>query len=96
MFFSSLVQADSQIATHVVPNLAISAEKANKSDANLANVAKCIGQVVQSDQGVAAGTIAVYSKYIKVSHRHSSLAHFSYRTASRNLQSQSPPLLLWC
>jgi cullin-associated NEDD8-dissociated protein 1 len=30
MFFSSLVQADSQIATHVVPNLAISAEKTNK------------------------------------------------------------------
>ncbi|KAG2142690.1 armadillo-type protein [Suillus cothurnatus] len=63
----SLLMPDSQIATHVVPNLAISAEKANKSDANLANVAKCIGQVVQSDQGVAAGTIAVYSKYIKKS-----------------------------
>ncbi|KAG2134947.1 armadillo-type protein [Suillus cothurnatus] len=31
MFFSSLVQADSQIATHVVPNLAISAEKTNKA-----------------------------------------------------------------
>ncbi|OAX40483.1 TIP120-domain-containing protein [Rhizopogon vinicolor AM-OR11-026] len=64
-FFSSLVQADAQIATHVVPSLALSVEKANKSDANLANVAKCIGQVVQSSQGVAAGTIAAYSKHIK-------------------------------
>ncbi|KAG2745509.1 TIP120-domain-containing protein [Suillus brevipes Sb2] len=67
MFFSSLVQADSQIATHVVPNLVTSVEKANKSEANLANVAKCIGQVVQSAQGVAAGTIALYSKYMKKS-----------------------------
>jgi cullin-associated NEDD8-dissociated protein 1 len=68
-FFSSLVRADNQIATHVVPSLALAAEKADKPDANLANVAKCIGQVVQSAQGVAAGTIAVYSKHIKVSSR---------------------------
>lgn len=77
-FFSSLVQADNQIATHVVPNLALSAEKANMSDANLANVAKAIGQVVQSAQGVAAGTIAVYSKHIKVSQlTHVNLVNFS-------------------
>ncbi|KAH7907426.1 armadillo-type protein [Hygrophoropsis aurantiaca] len=64
-FFSALVQADRQIATHVVPNLAIAVQKAAKAEANPANVAKCIGQVVRSQQGVAAGTIAEYSKHIK-------------------------------
>lgn len=77
-FFSSLVQADDQIATHVVPNLAFSGERASKSDANLSNVAKCIGQVVQTAQGVAAGTIAEYSKHIKVGQlMHDNLLNFS-------------------
>ncbi|KIM50021.1 hypothetical protein SCLCIDRAFT_12402, partial [Scleroderma citrinum Foug A] len=31
------------------------------------NVAKCVGEVVRSQQGVAAGTIAEYSRYIKKS-----------------------------
>ncbi|KAH7884046.1 armadillo-type protein [Phlebopus sp. FC_14] len=66
-FFSALVQADRQIATHVVPNLAIAVEKAPRLEANPTNVAKCIGQVVSSQQGVAAGTIAEYSKAIKKS-----------------------------
>lgn len=65
-FFAALVQADNQIATHLVPNLVISVEKAPKSDASPANVAKCIAQVVKSQQGVAAGTIAEYSKNLKV------------------------------
>ena len=65
-FFAALVQADNQIATHVVPNLVLSAEKAPKSEVSPSNVAKCIAQVVRSQQGVAAGTIAEYSKYIKV------------------------------
>ena len=65
-FFSALVQADSQIATHVVPNLVIGVEKSPKAEANPSNVAKCIGQVVRSSQGVAAGTIAEYSKAVKV------------------------------
>lgn len=65
-FFSALVQADRQIATHVVPNLVIIADKSPKTEANLINVAKCIGQVVRSSQGVAAGTIAEYSKIVKV------------------------------
>lgn len=64
--FSALVQADRQIATHVVPNLVISVERSPKTEANLTNVAKCIGQVVRSAQGVAAGTIAEYSKAVKV------------------------------
>ncbi|KAI5986283.1 ARM repeat-containing protein [Pisolithus marmoratus] len=56
-FFSALVTADDQIATH---------KSSGKGDANPMNVAKCIGEVVRSQQGVAAGTIAEYSKYIKV------------------------------
>ncbi|TFK71706.1 TIP120-domain-containing protein [Pluteus cervinus] len=64
-FFSALVQADNQIATHVVPNLVIAVEKAPKAEASPTNVAKCIAQVVKSQQGVAAGTIAEYSKHIK-------------------------------
>jgi len=64
-FYGSLVQADNQIATHVVPNLVISAEKVAKADSSSSNVAKCIAQVIKSQQGVAAGTIAEYSKNIK-------------------------------
>lgn len=65
-FFEALVMADNQIATHVVPSLVISVEKAPKADASPANVSKCVAQVVKSQQGVAAGTIAEYSKHIKV------------------------------
>ncbi|KAF9560250.1 TIP120-domain-containing protein [Agrocybe pediades] len=67
-FFAALVSADNQIATHVVPNLVFSAEKATptaKGGVSPSNVAKCIAQVVRSQQAVAAGTIAEYSKYIK-------------------------------
>ncbi|KAK7019727.1 hypothetical protein VNI00_017966 [Paramarasmius palmivorus] len=66
-FYGALVSADVQIATHVVPNLVLTVDKAPKSDANLSNVAKCVAQVVKSHQGVAAGTIAEYSKYVKSS-----------------------------
>lgn len=65
-FFAALVQADNQIATHIVPNLVFSAEKATKTESSPSNVAKCIGQVVKSQLGVAAGTIAEYSKFLKV------------------------------
>lgn len=66
-FFGALVHADNQIAAHIVPNLVISVEKApNKSEASPSNVAKCIGVVVKNHQGVAAGTIAEYSKNVKV------------------------------
>ncbi|KDQ53024.1 hypothetical protein JAAARDRAFT_137841 [Jaapia argillacea MUCL 33604] len=64
-FFSALVVADRQIATHVVPNLVISLDKAPRAEASPANVAKCIAQVVRSQQGVAAGTIAEFSKHVK-------------------------------
>ncbi|KAG8220729.1 armadillo-type protein [Butyriboletus roseoflavus] len=66
-FFSALVQADRQIATHVIPNLVIGVEKSPKTEVNPINAAKCVGQVVRSAQGVAAGTIAEYSKFVKKS-----------------------------
>ncbi|KAJ7596512.1 armadillo-type protein [Mycena floridula] len=64
-FFSALVQADNQISTHVVPNLVLAIEKAPKVGTSPANVAKCIAQVVKSNQSVAAGVIAQYSKNLK-------------------------------
>lgn len=67
VFFGALVQADNQIASHVVPNLVTSAEKASKAESSPANVAKCVAQVVKSQQGIAAGMIAEFSKHIKVS-----------------------------
>jgi cullin-associated NEDD8-dissociated protein 1 len=65
-FFHWLVQADGQISTHIVPNLVKSVEKAPKSESSSANVAKCIAQIVRSQQGVAAGTIVEFARHIKV------------------------------
>lgn len=64
-FFGALVEADNQIAAHVVPSLKISAEKAT-SEVSSANVAKCIAQIAKSQQAIAAGIIADFSKQIKV------------------------------
>ena len=66
VFFGSLVQADGQIGTHLVPNLVANAEKASKAECSPANVAKCIAQIVKNQQGIAAGTIAEFSRHIKV------------------------------
>ncbi|KZT08972.1 TIP120-domain-containing protein [Laetiporus sulphureus 93-53] len=66
-FFAALVEADMQVATHVVPNLVTSIEKESKSDASQSNVARCIGQVVRSQRAVAAGTIVEFSKHLKAS-----------------------------
>ncbi|KAG7090596.1 hypothetical protein E1B28_009701 [Marasmius oreades] len=66
-FYAALIRADEQIATHVVPNLVLTVEKVGRVDANPANVAKCVAQVVRSHQGVAAGTIVEYAKHIKSS-----------------------------
>lgn len=65
-FFSALVEADSQIAVHVLPSLVSSVDSAPKSEVSLPNVAKCVAQVVKSAHGVAAGAIAEFSRYIKV------------------------------
>ncbi|KZT24708.1 TIP120-domain-containing protein [Neolentinus lepideus HHB14362 ss-1] len=64
-FFGALVEADNQIATHVVPSLVVSLSKAPKGEGSSANVAKCVAQVVESQQGVAAGVIAEFSKHTK-------------------------------
>lgn len=45
VFFAALVEADSQVATHVIPNLTIPLQKTTKSEAKYGNVAKCIGNV---------------------------------------------------
>ncbi|PFH48269.1 hypothetical protein AMATHDRAFT_65821 [Amanita thiersii Skay4041] len=68
-FIDALVHADNQIATHIVPNLVIAVEKAPKTDASPGNVAQCVAQVVKSQQAVAAGTIAEFSKNLKKSSR---------------------------
>ncbi|KAI0325025.1 ARM repeat-containing protein [Cubamyces sp. BRFM 1775] len=64
-FFAALVEADMQIAAHVVPNLVTAVEKAPKNDASLTNVAKCIGQVVKAQRAIAAGTIAEFARHLK-------------------------------
>ncbi|KAI0761177.1 ARM repeat-containing protein [Trametes elegans] len=66
-FFAALVEADMQIAAHVVPNLVAAVEKAPKSEASLTNVAKCIGQVVKAQRAIAAGTIAEFARHLKSS-----------------------------
>lgn len=65
-FFAALVEADMQIATHVVPNLVSAVEKAPKAEASLTNVAKCIGQVVKAQRAIAAGAIAEFARHLKV------------------------------
>lgn len=67
LFFASLVQADSQIATHVIPNLTLPLANEKKSDTSYGNVAKCIGTIVRCHPSLAAGTIAEFSKALKVS-----------------------------
>ncbi|CAL1696941.1 unnamed protein product [Somion occarium] len=64
-FFAALVEADMQIATHIVPNLVISIERDVKNPVSQANVAKCVGQVVKSQHTIAAGTIAEFSKHLR-------------------------------
>jgi len=55
-FCAAVFQAHNQIATHIVPNLVISAEKAPKAATIHVNVANC-AQVVKNERGVAAGTM---------------------------------------
>ncbi|KAJ3481603.1 hypothetical protein NLI96_g7546 [Meripilus lineatus] len=64
-FFGSLVQADMQIATHVVHDLVSCIDKAPKGESSQTNVAKCVGQVVKSQQSIAAGTIAEFAKHLR-------------------------------
>lgn len=65
-FYGSLVEADMQIASHVIPNLVSVVEKAPKSEVSYSNVAKCIAEVVKKQQGIAAGTISEFTRHLKV------------------------------
>jgi cullin-associated NEDD8-dissociated protein 1 len=64
-FFSALVQADNQIASHVVPNLVIAIDQKPPKDTAPSNVAQSISRIAQAQQGIAAGTIAEYAKNIR-------------------------------
>jgi len=64
-FFVALVEADPQITSHVVLNIGASIDRVQGQVAP-ANVAKVVRAIVNSQRGVAAGTIAEYAKYIKV------------------------------
>ncbi|KAF8588484.1 TIP120-domain-containing protein [Ramaria rubella] len=64
-FFGALVEADRQIASHVVPNLVTSLNKANKGETVPANIAKIVSRVVRSQKAIAAGMIAEFSKALK-------------------------------
>lgn len=75
-FFAALVEADGQIASHVVPDLVARVDKMPKAEVSASNAAKCVGQVVKSQQGVAAGVIAEYSRSIKVSQDDTGTAFF--------------------
>ncbi|KAI0307414.1 TIP120-domain-containing protein [Multifurca ochricompacta] len=66
-FFGALVEADFQIATHVVSSLTRGAPEKPKGDVSYPNVAKCVAQVVRSYQALAAGVIAEFSKTLKLS-----------------------------
>lgn len=65
-FYGSLVEADMQIASHVIPNLVAVADKAPKSEVSYSNVAKCVAEVVKNQQGIAAGTISEFTRHLKV------------------------------
>ena len=64
-FFGTLVEADGQIATHVIPGLIKNMDELG-SDASPSNVSKCLAKIVSVQMGIAAGTIAEFTKYIKV------------------------------
>jgi len=64
-FFGALVEADSQIAAHVVSSLSRRTPEKLK-DVSYPNVAKCVAQVVKSYQALAAGVIAEFSKNLRV------------------------------
>lgn len=66
VFYGTLVTVDNQIAGHVIPSLTISLERAGR-DGSAANVSKCLASVVRGAMSMAAGTIAEFTKHVKVS-----------------------------
>ena len=64
-FFGTLVEADGQIANHVIPGLMKNMDELG-SDTSPSNVSKCLAKIVSVQMRIAAGTIAEFTKYIKV------------------------------
>ena len=64
-FYGTLVTVDNQIAGHVIPSLTVSLERAGK-DGSAANVSKCVASIVRCAMSMAAGTIAEFTKHVKV------------------------------
>jgi cullin-associated NEDD8-dissociated protein 1 len=64
-FYGTLVTVDNQIAGHVIPSLTVSLERAGK-DGSAANVSKCLASIVRCAMSMAAGTIAEFTKHVKV------------------------------
>jgi len=92
-FFGALVEADFQIATHVVSSLTRGAPERPK-EVSYPNVAKCVAQVVKSNQTLAAGVIAEFSKNLRVRLRAVILRHF-IDTISRNVRIHETSLSLF-
>lgn len=66
-FYGTLVAVDNQIASHVIPNLVLALDRAGR-EGSAANVSKCIAGVVRCAISIAAGTIAEFTKHVKVRH----------------------------
>ena len=73
VFFGSLVEADFQIATHVVSSLTRNTHEKHK-EISYPNIAKCVAQVVKSYHALAAGVIAEFSKNLKVRYTSSAVS----------------------
>jgi hypothetical protein len=80
-FYGTLVTADNQIASHVIPSLFTALDRAGR-EGSAANVSKCIARVVRSAMGIAAGTIAEFTKHVKV-YLDSCSLHLSDKICSR-------------
>lgn len=65
-FYRSLVEADGQIASHLIQNLIAIVEKASKSEVSYSNVARCVAEVVKYQNAIAAGTISQFTRHLKV------------------------------
>lgn len=63
-FYGTLVAADPQITSHLIPGLMMRAERAGK-DGSPSNVSKCIARILRSDPMDIAGTISELNKSIK-------------------------------
>ncbi|KAG8804388.1 hypothetical protein FRC16_008910 [Serendipita sp. 398] len=64
-FYGTLVTVDNQIASHIIPSLMTSLDRAGR-EGSASNVSKCVARVVKCAMGIAAGTIAEFHKHIKV------------------------------